>query len=148
MKVIGLTEAWWVWLGEEPAIRVASEEAAVNALIASGREYGIENSYGRSDMACPVAEILWDKPLPEGKRFHKTVFSPLTMVLHKGVVRKCIGRISPSKLAKLSKGWDQLEPKFPSWFPRQYNEALNNPDVFVLQGVRPFLDQLNEKYVG
>ncbi len=37
-EVIGMTEAWWVWLGEEPAIRVVTEADATSLMLANENE--------------------------------------------------------------------------------------------------------------
>lgn len=142
-KVIGLQEAWWIWLGEDPAIRVESEEEVKNLILNKGKDYNIKNSHGRYDMACPVAEIVWSDPLPEGKKFHKTVISPLILVLHNNKIKKMIEHLSPSKLASVSKSWYNLEPQIPAWIPNQYNNAYNNKEVLVIKGKKSILEQLN-----
>lgn len=79
-QVVGMNEAWWVWLGEQPAIRVETAAEAASLMLAQAKEYGIANSRGRYDMAAPVVELLWDVPLPEDKDFHKTVISVIPTV--------------------------------------------------------------------
>lgn len=57
-QVIGLNEAWWVWLGEQPAVRVADKDEAMALMLTQGKEFGVANSRGRCDMATAVAEVL------------------------------------------------------------------------------------------
>lgn len=143
-KVIGLCEAWWVWLAEQPAVRIATEAEAKALMLAEGKD--ISNSHNRWDMASPVAELLWNTPLPDGETFHKTVISPVAMLLHNGKLRKFICPLSPSKLASTSKGWYALEPDLPAWWPHQFHAAFNDPEVLVLRGKKPLKEQLDAKW--
>lgn len=145
-EIIGMSEAWWVWLGEQPAIRVATEVDAASLMLAQGSEYGIANSHNRCDMASPVVEVLWNVPLHDGKNHHKTVISPVLYILYKAKLRKVIQHLSPSKLASVSKGWEALEPKFPAWWPRQYHEAINDPEALVIRGKKPLELQLAARW--
>jgi len=145
-QVIGLTEAWRVWLGESPAVRVATESEAKALILANGKEYGIANNQGRCDVASPVAELLWNTPLPDGEVFHKTVISPVNMVLHNGHLRKIIASLSPSRLATISRGWYALEPALPAWWPRQYLAAVQDSAVLVLRGGKSLRNQMDAKW--
>ena len=145
-EVIGMTEAWWVWLGEEPAIRVVTEADATSLMLAQGREYGIANSHNRSDSARPVVELLWTDPLPAHCSHHKTVVSPVSFVLHGGKLRKVIYPLSPSRLASISKDWYAAEPRLPAWWLRQYHAAINDPEALVVRGKKPLVFQLAERW--
>lgn len=145
-KTIAIKEAWWVWLGEESAIRVENESEARSLLLQSGKEYDICNSYNRSDCASPVAELLWNTPLGEGESFHKTVISPLVIVLHNKELRKVVYNIPPSKQASLFKGWYELEPELPAWIPNQYNAAINDVDCLIVKSKKPLIEQLRNKW--
>lgn len=144
-QAVALREVWWVWIGEEPAVSVASEEAARQLLLSSGRDYSLGNSMGRSDMACAVAEIIWNEPLPDGQDYHKVVVSPSHLILHAGCVRRMIQRLTPSKLASVTNGWP-AKPGVPAWWPEQYNAALNDPNTLVLRGRRSAITQLAERW--
>lgn len=142
-QVIGLTEAWWAWIGGNPAIRLETESEARAMMLAQAKEYGITNDHGyRHDVASPVVEVLWNEPLADGKSCHKTVISPVTLVLHNGKLRKVIRPLSPSKLAATSKGWLALEPRLPAWWPQQYHSAINDPETLVVRGKKPLELQL------
>lgn len=146
-EVVSFNEAWWVWIGDDGAVDVENEEQARDMLLKSGQEYkDYDLVNGRPDFACPVVEIRWNDKLPAGETYHKTVVSPLTMVLHKGKIRKMIAHISPSKLAFIGKSWYALEPKFPAWLPNQYMQGYNNPEVCILKGKKSVVEQLNDKF--
>lgn len=145
MKVVKLREVWWLWLGEASAVSVASEEIAIERLLSEGKEYVVVNSFGRSDMACAEIEITWDKPLPEGESYHKTVSSPVFVVKHNGIARKCMQRLTPSKLASVSRGWnDLIKSNLPAWWPDQYRMGITSPEVLILKGKKPLELQLEQ----
>jgi hypothetical protein len=145
-EVVGLTEAWWVWIGEKPAVRVATENEARELMLRDGRDYEFVNSFNRSDIACPVVEVLWNEPLPEGETFHRTVCSPVLMVLRRGQLRKVVSRLAPSKFANTAKSWFALEPGLPAWWPRQYLAAMTDPETLVLCGSKPLDAQIDERW--
>lgn len=145
-KVINLNEAWWVWIGEDPAIRVETQKEAMDLLQSKGKDYTIRNSYGRSDFASPVVELLWNTPVPEGQSFHKTVISPVMFVKYNNDIRKMIEYIPPSKSTSLFKSWYELEPELPAWIPNQYNEAVNDSNCLIIKGKKSIVDQLNNKF--
>lgn len=145
-QLIGITEAWWVWLGEQPAVRVATEIEARELMLREGRDYELTNSFNRSDMACPVVELLWDEPLAQGKTCHKTVISPVMMVLRQGQLRKVVRRLTPSRFASTAKSWYELEPRMPAWWPRQYLSAVNDPETLVLRGSKSVEAQIAARW--
>jgi hypothetical protein len=144
--VVGLTECWWVWLGEKPATRVTSEEEARALMLHEGRDYEAVNSFNRPDMATPVVEVLWNEPLPQGNTFHKTVCSPLLMVSRGGELRKVVRRIAPSRFQRTAKSWYALEPELTAWWPRQYLLAINDPETLVLRGSKPLECQIDARW--
>lgn len=149
-KVIAQRECWWVWLGEEPAVRVDTEEEAVFLMCSQGHDYGIPNKHGRRDCACSVLEVIWDEPLPEDKDYHTSVISPIYMVLRKGHLRKFIHPKPPSKLRPIVKSWSSpVSNGFPAWWPDQYFSAINDPRVLKVRGkkvrIEDQLDKLWEK---
>ncbi|MEX3555549.1 MAG: hypothetical protein VB131_02605 [Burkholderia gladioli] len=145
-EVLGLTEAWWVWVGEAPAVRVATESEARALMLRDGRDYEVPNSRGRSDMACPVAEVRWSDPLPEGQTFHKTVCSPVLMVMRLGQLRKVVRHLAPSKFNSTAKSWYALEPGVPAWWPRQYLSAVNDDETLVHRGSKPLTEQIDARW--
>jgi len=144
-QIVALREVWWVWLGEDTAITVDSEGAARQLLLSKGRDYSLSNSTGRPDIACAVAEIVWNAPLPEGKTYHKVVLSPAALVVHQGYVRRIVRRLTPSRLAAVTKNWVE-RPGVPAWWPEQYHSAVNDPNALVLRGRREVAEQLAERW--
>ncbi|CAG9260990.1 hypothetical protein BDI4_660046 [Burkholderia diffusa] len=145
-QTISLTEAWWVWVGEAPAVRVATEQEAIDVMLRHARDFEIGNSHGRSDVARPIVELLRSDPLPEGKCFHKVVFSPVRTVLRRGQLRKVVDHLSPSRFASIAKGWYELEPRLPAWLPRQYLAAINDPETLTLRGSKPIEAQIDIRW--
>lgn len=145
-KVIGLTEVWWVWIGEEPAVRVATEVEAKELMLQEGRDYEDANSFKRPDMACPVAEVLWSEPLMDGQSYHKPVCAPVFMVLRRGQLRKVVRRLAPSKFTSMAKSWYAIEPELPAWWPNHYLAAINDPNTLVLRGSKPLEVQIDVRW--
>ena len=145
-ELIGMREAWWVWLGEQPAVRLDTEADASTLMLENGREYGIMNNYNRCDQASPVVELIWNSVLPAGQSHHKTVCSPAVYVLHDGELRKMIRPLTPSKLEAATKGWKALEPKFPAWWAQQYHDSINDPDTLIVRGSKPLVIQLAARW--
>ncbi|WP_126223475.1 hypothetical protein [Burkholderia ambifaria] len=146
-ELSGLTEAWLVWVGETPAVRVATEHEARNLLLREGRDYEFVNGFNRPDMACPVVEILWNESLPDGETFHAWVASPVLTVLRRGQLRKVLARrLPPSKFGSTAKSWYALEPRFPAWWPHQYLSAINDPETLVLRGSKPIEAQIDARW--
>ena len=145
-KVIGLNEAWWIWIDGQSAVRVASEQAAGDLLRTAPENLTTDDAGKRLNVANPVAELLWNKPLLPGQTFHKTVISPVSMVLHQGQCRKIVRHLSPSEFSRIAKGWLGLEPELPAWWPKQYSEACENPDVLVMRGKKSLCDQINARW--
>lgn len=144
-EVIGLHEAWQVWL-DGCVTRVETEAEAKALLLANGKEYGNPGQSGSNDYACSRIEILWNTPLPFGQSFHKYVLSPVTMVVHHGQLRNYIQALSPSEFARSAKAWLALEPKLPAWWPRQYQAGLEDPEVLVLRGKQSIKVQLDTRW--
>ncbi|WP_432262811.1 hypothetical protein [Cupriavidus sp. TMH.W2] len=145
-EVIDLTEAWWVWVGEQPAVRVASAREARALMQREGRDCEQGNRFNRPDIACPVAELLWNEPLPQNATFHRTVCSPVSLVLRRGQLRKVVSRLAPSKFERTARGWYALEPRVPAWWPRQYLDAVDDPGTLVLRGAAPWIAQLDARW--
>lgn len=145
-EIVGMKEAWWVWMGDEPAIRVETEAEARSLMLNHGREYGIRNSNNRCDMASPVVEVAWNDALPVGETCHKTVISPVVYVIHNGKLRKTIQPISPSELARITKEWSKQDHGLPAWLPRQYLAAMSDPETLIQRGKQPLEVQLNQRW--
>jgi len=145
-EVVALTEAWRVWLGESPAVRVATEEEARQLMLREGRDYALVNSFNRPDMACPVVEILWNEPLPAGLTWHRFVTSTVLMVLRRGKVRKVVKPLAPSEFASKAESWFSLEPRLPAWWPLQYSSAVQDPETLVLRGTKPLEVQIDSRW--
>lgn len=146
-KSMKFTEAWWVWVGDEPAVRVGSELEAMKLLLEEGKEYGIGNSFNRCDMASPILEVLWNKHLPEGATYHNAILAPFFVILHRGVPRKVIKPLTPSRLAQISRSWYALVPELPAWWPKQYDAAINDNAALKVRGKKkPLEDQLDARW--
>jgi hypothetical protein len=143
-KVISLRETWWVWLNNKTREEVGSKQAAIEKLLKEGCKLGDISK--RHDHARAIVEILWDMPLEEGESYHKAVLSPARLVLHGGNVRCIIDKLTPSRLASMSKSWLALEPDFPAWWPKQYHAAINDPKTLILRGKKPVIDQLKARW--
>lgn len=142
-NIVEMREAYWVWLGENSAIRVASEDAVLSMYLECGQEFNVANSFGRCDQACKVLEIVWDEPLLEGKTCHKTIFSPVDIIKFNGEIRKVIRYQYPSRLVGLRKSWAKHGE---NWWPNEYDQAIVNPDVCVLRGRKSEIEQLAVKF--
>jgi hypothetical protein len=145
-QVLGISEAWWVWVGEQPAVRVKDASEAHALLIAEGKDYRLPNSDKRPDFACPVAEILWSDPLPVGQAFHKTVISPVETILLNGNLRRIVGYMSPSRYTRTVRSWFDSGPGLYAWLPAQYDSAIADPEVLVLRGRKSIIDQLLSRW--
>jgi len=115
-----LSQDWYVWLGELPAVQAYSEQAAFKMLELYGREHTEVNVFGRADHACLMAELLIDTP---GRVFHQKQYSPVLVIKRDGVARKCLQRLSEGALAVMDDGWVK----------QQYQIALTDPDVLMLE---------------
>ncbi|GGM25450.1 hypothetical protein ACFQDN_21895 [Pseudomonas asuensis] len=145
-KVVSITEAWCVWTGEKSAVRLVTKSEALELLNHQGQDCAVTNSYFRFDMACPVAQILWNEPLEEGKTHHKIVTSPQLTVLRKGQLRTIIHPLPPSKFKSISKAWYDVESQHIGWWPEQYITGINDPDTLVLRGSKPLTDQIDARW--
>jgi hypothetical protein len=133
-EIISIQSAWWVWLVEGKAIRVATEEEAAKLLRDHGAEYtGLKESH--RELANAVREVLWNEPLPEGQTFHKTIFDPLKMLLYKGQARKILPRMSPSRLKRVPPEWADL-----------YRAADADSDVLSIKSGIPLVKQLEARW--
>ncbi len=148
-KTVGLTEAWWVWLGDASAIRVATQDEAIALLERDGKNCDVGNQHGRVDCACAVAQIVWNEPFhdasQEANGYHKVVMSPVLYVLWRGKVRKLLAaRMTPSKLAARRRSWEVDASGNRAWWPKQYDEAVNDPETVIPRGKRSLAQLMSE----
>ncbi|WP_454727832.1 MULTISPECIES: hypothetical protein [Cupriavidus] len=135
-QVVSGNEAWWVWLGEAPAVRVASAEEAMTMLKRDGRDCTVRNLTGRADSVCAVLEILWNEPFRDDEEaaqgYHRVVWSPWVHVLWQGAVRGYVCR-----------QWGE-----DGWWPAQYDKASADPNTVVLRGKRTLVETLSAAPLG
>lgn len=129
-EIIDSRDAWWVWVGGNDAVRVKTEEAAAKLLCEHGGEFTGEQE-SHCDLANAVREVLWNEPLPEGESFHKTVFDPLMMIVHKGKARKILPRMTASRLKRMPPDWADL-----------YRAADSDGEVLSIKPKIPLIEQL------
>lgn len=134
-KVTKTNRVWWVFIGGADPVRVETEDEAVALLIEKGQEVG--EAYHR-DVASPVKEEIWNRPLDEGESFHNAVIHPVVLLIHKGQPRRILPWISDPQLEQLG-ALDKDKADL-------YRKAKNDERVLPLQEHGSLLEQLNARW--
>jgi hypothetical protein len=144
--VESLKTVWWVWLGEAPAMRVESEDEALELLRKAGRDLPWANRHGRSDCACAVLEVVWDEAsladwqLEARQTPDRSIIASDIYFRCDGAVARVLAPLTPSRLAAFRRSWAKSAP-LPPWGADRYDEALNDPATVVLRGRRLPLEE-------
>lgn len=127
-------EAYFLWLGGQPAVRLATREEAIEPLLEKGRPLGEDHL----DRVAKILEVCWSDPLPPDADHHKFIIGPVHTVLHRGLLRSLAPRMTPSALKRLGPS--------ASWWRNEHLAAQADSEVLLWRPGSPWFTQMDARW--